>query len=395
MKYIEFLFWISALAIIYSYVIYPIILILVSALVQCFRDTRYTLVKKQRRLSGGCNASVTVVISAFNEESCIKDRVENLLLLDYPSEKLTLFVASDGSTDNTNSILESFDDPRLHVFCFEENRGKINVLNDLMARVSSDITIFSDANTHFQVDAITQLVLSLNPKHVGAVCGELMLVDAHSGDNKDNLYWKYEQVLKFHESRLDALLGANGGIYAIKTRFYVPLPSNTIIDDFCIVMNVARQNQSVVYTPEAKAIEEIAPSMQEEANRRVRIGAGNYQAFARLTWLLNPKYKWRWFSYVSHKVIRWFVPHLMILSLSTNFALLWHSDSIYTYLFSAQVAFYCLWLIGSLKLLKNIPIVSSLVSLVTFFVSMNISLFRGYIRYLTSNLSATWQRTSR
>ena len=395
MKYIELLFWVSSLAIIYSYIIYPIILILVSALVQCFRDTRYTLVKKQRRLSGGCNASVTVVISAFNEESCIKDRVENLLSLDYPPEKLTLFVASDGSTDNTNSILESFDDPRLHVFCFEENRGKINVLNDLMSRVSSDITIFSDANTHFKADAITQLVLSLNPEHVGAVCGELMLVDAHSGDNKDNLYWKYEQVLKFHESRLDALLGANGGIYAIKTRFYVPLPSNTIIDDFCIVMNVARQNQSVVYTPEAKAIEEIAPSMQEEANRRIRIGAGNYQAFARLTWLLNPKYKWRWFAYISHKVMRWFVPHFMILSLFTNFVLLWHSHSIYTYLFSAQVAFYCLWLVGSLKLLKNIPIVSGLISLITFFVSMNISLFRGYIKYLTSNLSATWQRTSR
>ena len=395
MKYIEILFWVVSLAIIYSYVIYPLILILVSALVQCVRDTQYTLIKKERRIDISDSSSVTIVISAFNEESCIKERVENLLSMDYPAEKLNIFVASDGSTDNTNAILSSFDDPRLSTFCFEENRGKINVLNDLMERVTSEVTVFSDANTVFEKDAVTQLVMSINQKNVGAVCGELVLVDAHSGDNKDNLYWKYEQVLKFHESRLDALLGANGGIYAIKTKFYIPLPSNTIIDDFCIVMNVARQNQSVVYTPEAKAIEEIAPSMREEANRRIRIGAGNYQAFARLTWLLNPKYKWRWFSYISHKVMRWFVPHFMIISLSTNFALLWHSHSIYTYVFSAQVAFYCLWLLGSLKLLKNIPIVSGLVSLITFFVSMNISLFRGYIRYLTSNLSATWQRTSR
>ncbi|AEF02282.1 glycosyltransferase family 2 protein [Alteromonas naphthalenivorans] len=395
MKYIEVLFWVVSLAIVYSYVIYPFILIFVSALVQCVRDTRYALIKKERRTEISEASSVTIVISAFNEESCIKERIENLLSLNYPIEKLNIFVASDGSTDNTNTILSSFSDPRLQTFCFEENRGKINVLNDLMERVTSDITVFSDANTTFEKDAVTQLVMSINQKGVGAVCGELVLIDAHSGDNKDNLYWKYEQVLKFHESRLNALLGANGGIYAIKTDFYIPLPSNTIIDDFCIVMNVARQKQSVVYTPEAKAIEEIAPSMQEEANRRIRIGAGNYQALARLTWLLSPKYKWRCFSFISHKVIRWFVPHFMIISLSTNFALLWHSHSIYTYLFSAQAAFYCLWLLGSLKLLRNIPILSGIVSLITFFVSMNISLFRGYIRYLTSNLSATWQRTSR
>ena len=147
MKYIEILFWVVSLAIIYSYVIYPLILILVSALVQCVRDTQYTLIKKERRIDISDSSSVTIVISAFNEESCIKERVENLLSMDYPAEKLNIFVASDGSTDNTNAILSSFDDPRLSTFCFEENRGKINVLNDLMERVTSEVTVFSDANT--------------------------------------------------------------------------------------------------------------------------------------------------------------------------------------------------------------------------------------------------------
>ena len=110
MKYIEILFWVVSLAIIYSYVIYPFILILVSALLQCVRDTRYTLIKKERRLDASDDSSVTIVISAFNEESCIKERIENLLALDYPAEKLNILVASDGSTDNTNSILASFDD---------------------------------------------------------------------------------------------------------------------------------------------------------------------------------------------------------------------------------------------------------------------------------------------
>ena len=138
------------------------ILILVSALVQCVRDTQYTLIKKERRIDISDSSSVTIVISAFNEESCIKERIENLLALDYPAEKLNIFVASDGSTDNTNSILASFDDPRLSTFFFEENRGKINVLNDLMERVTSEVTVFSDANTAFEKDAVTQLVMSIN-----------------------------------------------------------------------------------------------------------------------------------------------------------------------------------------------------------------------------------------
>jgi cellulose synthase/poly-beta-1,6-N-acetylglucosamine synthase-like glycosyltransferase len=395
MKYIEIIFWVVSLAIIYSYIFYPVVLLSVSALTQCVRDTRYTLKKKERRIDPINGSTVTIVVSAFNEESCIGERIKNLLSLDYPSENLKVFIASDGSTDNTNSILASFDDPRLVTFIFNENRGKINVLNDLLEQVTSDITIFTDANTSFEKDAVTQLVTSISQEGIGAVCGELILVDSHSGDNKDNLYWKYEQVLKFHESRLDALLGANGGIYAIKTKYYIPLPSNTIIDDFCIVMNVARQNQSIRYTPQARATEEIAPSMQDEANRRIRIGAGNYQALAMLSWLLNPKYKWRCFSYISHKVLRWFVPHFMIISFTCNLALLWHNELIYSLILIAHSGFYILAILGRLKWFNSIPVFGHLTSLIAFFVSMNISLFRGYIRYLTSNLSATWQRTSR
>ncbi len=390
MKYIEFFFWLAIFLILYSYLLYPVVLYSLSRL---FSNNQ----QEENRSNNESNAlpTVSVVISAYNEESCIAERIENLLSLDYPHDKIQFLIASDGSSDKTDSIINSFSDPRLCVFCFEENRGKINVLNDLLNRVSSDITVFSDANTMFATDAVLKLVSPFDNAKVGAVCGELNLVDAFSGDNKDNLYWKYEQFLKYHESKIDALLGANGGIYAIRTSLYEPLPDNTIIDDFCIVMNVAKRNYQIIYNKQALATEEIAPTLKEEAGRRIRIGAGNYQSLSRLTWLLNPRYKWRWFSYLSHKVIRWFVPHLMIITLLLNILLLWHTSPLYTVLLLGQLAFYSFWMLGELKMFKNVPVVGSIISLVTFFVSMNISLFRGYIRFLSSNLSATWQRTSR
>jgi len=226
MKYIEFFFWAASFLIVYSYLLYPVILFSLSRLLS--KKDNQTFVVRQNDDS---LPSVSVVISAYNEEACIEERIKNLLSLEYPHDKIRLLIASDGSTDDTNAILNSFDDPRLAVFCFEENRGKINVLNDLLSRVTSEITVFSDANTMFENDAILNLVAPFREDQVGAVCGELNLIDVFSGDNKDNLYWKYEQFLKFHESEIDALLGANGGIYAIRTTLYEPLPDNTIIDD--------------------------------------------------------------------------------------------------------------------------------------------------------------------
>ena len=165
--------------------------------------------------------------------------MENLLTLDYPHEKLTFLIGSDGSSDKTAEILSQFNIDNLQVYIFDLNRGKMSVLNDLVDKAQDDFIIFSDANTHFQTDTVQQLTRHFNNKNIGGVCGELHLVDGDSGDNKDNVYWRYEQVLKFHESRLNALQGANGAIYAIRKSLFIPLPSNTIVDDFQIAMNVS------------------------------------------------------------------------------------------------------------------------------------------------------------
>ncbi|MGB1262259.1 MAG: glycosyltransferase family 2 protein [Cognaticolwellia sp.] len=387
------LFWASVAIIIYSYFIYPLILFIFSGIKQATSDTKYLWRRHQRRTRDLKNfPAVTIIIAAYNEESCINARVENLLTLDYPTEKLTFLIGSDGSSDNTAEILSKFDIDNLQVHIFNTNRGKMSVLNDLVAETHDELIVFSDANTHFNTDTVQQLTRHFNDDKIGAVCGELHLVDGNTGDNKDNVYWRYEQVLKFHESRLNALQGANGAIYAIRKSLFMPLPANTIVDDFQIAMNVAKQGFRLVYDPEAVAIEEIAPNLAEEEGRRVRIGLGNYQAFFKMPWAFNPLLGWRFIAYISHKVCRWFVPHLMLLALLSNLMLL--DIPLYRATLIAQLSFYLLAFYG-IKRQSAGKKTTSIIALLAFFVAMNFALMRGFIKYFSSNVQGTWQRTTR
>ena len=387
------IFWLSLAVIIYSYFIYPLILVIFSGLKQAISDTRYLWKKRQRRIVDKKSLPpVSIIIAAYNEESCIKARVENLLSLDYPQEKLTILIGSDGSQDKTAEILSSFDEPNVKVHIFTENRGKMSVLNDLVEQANSDYLVFSDANTHFNKNAIDHLVRHFDHDDIGAVCGELHLVDVDSGDNKDSVYWRYEQVLKFHEARLNALQGANGAIYAMRKALFIPLPANTIVDDFQVAMNVAKQGSRLIYDPEAIAVEEVAPNLQAEEGRRIRIGLGNYQALFTMTWALNPLLGWRFIAYFSHKVCRWFVPHFMLLTFISNCFLI--EDTFYLTTLICQILFYALAIYG-IKQQKNNKKTSSLISLIAFFVSMNTALLRGFIKYFSSNVQGTWQRTNR
>jgi len=381
----EVIFWLSILLICFSYAIYPLLLALFAKIFG-----KKNNIKNISEVEDW--PEVAVVIAAFNEEQDIRQRVDNLLAQDYPADKITYYIGSDGSTDKTNEILNEFTDSRLNAQLFEQNRGKASVLNNLMELVTQPIVVFSDANTHFESDAVKRLVAHFQHDKVGAVCGELNLFNPDNNDNKDSVYWRYEQFLKDKEGQLDALLGANGAIYAIRSRLYTPIPANTVIDDFLIVMNVAKNNYRVVYDKTALAHEEVAPSIAEESKRRIRIGTGNYQAFTRLYWALNPKIGWRFFSYFSHKVLRWFTPHLMFTTLISNAILIGVPFYNLTFLLQAIAYFIAIWGKKVSEQGKSIP---AFVALLTFFVSMNFALLQGFYRFAFKNVKGTWQRTSR
>ena len=131
---------------------------------------------------------------------------------------------------------------------FAQNRGKASVLNDLVAGAQEDIVVFSDANTFFAPDVLKKLVRHFDNPAVGGVSGELRLRHG-GGDNQDSLYWRLEQLLKFFESRIGGLLGANGAIYGIRRALWQPMPADTICDDFHVAMQVAAGGHRLVYEP--------------------------------------------------------------------------------------------------------------------------------------------------
>lgn len=308
----------------YSYLAFPLVLMVWAAVAQILSDLGHLWRKGERRQDRRDTPTppVAVVISAYNEEAHIEDRLRNLLEADYPAHLLSVYVGSDGSVDGTAALLQSVTDPRIHVRVFDVNRGKASVLNDLVALGEEPVIVFSDANAFFEPDAIRRLVRHFEDAEVGGVCGELLLRAAGGGDNQDSLYWRYEQVLKSLEARIGGLLGANGAIYAIRRSLWKPIEPDTICDDFCVAMNVSAAGSTLRYEPTAIAHEEAPPALADEFGRRLRIGIGNFQALVR-----HPEYLLRttWatrFTYLSHKVLRWITPHLWLLSMAACLPLL-------------------------------------------------------------------------
>jgi len=333
---------------------------------------------------------VAVVLSAFNEQVHIAARIENLRAQSYPREKVTIYVGSDGSTDRTLSILDELKSPDLRVFGFAARRGKASVLNDLLAHIEAPVCVFTDANVLFEPDAIQRLVDSMLESRAGAACGELLLQDS-AGDNVDSLYWRIERMMKRMEGRLGGLLGANGAIYAIRSELYEPLPADTIIDDFVIVMRIASRGHPLVYAPAARALEDTPDNIEDEFRRRVRIGIGNYQALFRYPQFLFRVSMTRALCYGFHKLLRWFGPHLLLVMLVS--ALVSYDDPVYRSLFWAQLLGYALLLVanavrGRVRLPKWLLGVLLLAGL-------NLAFAVAFWRYLCNDAQGQWSRTAR
>ncbi|MEQ1636455.1 MAG: glycosyltransferase family 2 protein [Methylococcales bacterium] len=391
--WVENLFWVLVFLIIYTYLFYPVILLVISGIIQSLQDSTYLFNKKERRaITLEDWPTVAVIIAAFNEEKHIVARINNLLAQDYPVDKLTIYIGSDGSKDNTVALVNTIKDKRVVLFDYATNRGKVSVLNDLLTPVNQAVVVFSDANAFFKPDALKKLTRHfVSDNIIAGVCGELQLIDAQKGDNQDGLYWRLERFLKFHEGKINGFLGANGAIYALRREHCQPLPTDTIIDDFVMFMNVALAGHRLIYDSEAIAEEEIVTDMSGEYGRRVRIGAGNYQAFFRLLSVYNPKQKWRLLTYSSHKVIRWFTPHFMVMLLGLNLLLL--DQFLYQLLFALQLLVYLMvFVVVNYKQNQSLP---ALITLPVFLVTMNFALGHGFIKYMLGNTQGAWKRTER
>ncbi len=386
--------WILVVAIAvpaYSYVVYPVLLFLLATVVQTRRDIVYLFKRGERRSRRRGLPKVSLILAAYNEAEVIEKKVTNCLELEYPREKLQVIIGSDGSTDGTAGIIGRYAPQGVELLDFQERRGKLAVVSDCVKRASGEILVLTDANTMLDSSAIENLVRHFDDPKVGAVCGELRLNEPGRRKIGESTYWRFEVILKFLESKLDSVLGANGAIYAIRKELFPQAPANWITEDFVIPMKCRAQGYRVRYDPEAIAYETAASSARQEFARRVRIGAGNFQAMWECRSLLLPWRGFVSFEFISHKVLRWLTPFAMVAALAANAFLLGADWA--RILFTLQVGFYATAGLGYLLLKAKLQL--TLMKYPYYFLVINLGLLCGFFRWVTGSQKADWRRTLR
>lgn len=382
-SFLKITFWTALVLMVYAYCLYPVLLWLLER-----------LFKAPKFLSNNDCPAVSLIVTAYNEEKVIESRIRNCLALDYPKDKLEIIIASDGSTDKTTEIVQKYASEGVVLHAYSERRGKVNALNETVPRAKHSIVLFSDANTMFTRQAVKKLVPHFADPNVGCVCGGLQFISAQGSTTGEleGIYWRYEIFLKKMEGKRGALLGANGAIFAIRKGLYQPLESDTIIEDFVLPMRILQKGFACLYAPEASAIEEAAHKIVQEKQRRIRIGAGDFQALFRLLPMLNPLRGFPALAFFSHKVLRWLAPFFLIIAFVTNIFLL-TSGGVYVFIFILQCVFYLAALAGQLMAHRKKSF--KLLSLCYYFVSMNLALFLGFLKFLQGTQSVKWDRTER
>ncbi|HTF82826.1 MAG TPA: glycosyltransferase family 2 protein, partial [Cytophagales bacterium] len=278
-------------------------------------------------------------------------------------------------------------------------KGKIAAVNRVMHFVKTPITIFCDANTYLNADAVQNIVRHFADPRVGCVAGEKRIFkkknDTASGAG-EGIYWKYESYLKRMDSELQNIVGAAGELFAVRTELFEFLPSSTIIEDFVLSLSITERGYLAKYEPEAYAQESASENIEEELKRKIRICAGGFQAMAILKGLLNPfKHGLLTFQYVSHRVLRWaVVPFLLLAIIPINIYLaVYHPNVLYKVLLAAQALFYVASLLG--WYLKNKKMEVKVLFVPYYFFIMNYAAYMGFLRYMKGSQSAVWERAKR
>lgn len=313
MSTLDILFIIALFLSLYSYILFPLLLHLL-AKIYCNRWKRQEY-----------QPSLTIIISAYNEEKDIQEKIENTLRLNYPKDKLEIIVSSDGSTDRTNAIVESVKDRRLTLRAFSERLGKTACLNTVIAEVTSDIILFTDANSMFGENILVELTKNFHDSEVGAVTGWTQYLNRDTGEETTGMYARLERKTKLDESMISSCVGADGAIFAIRRELYKELGANDI-NDFIIPLNVVSQGKRVILDPEVYCTEEDTKGLKNIYNRQVRITTRTAWAIRRNAALLN-LFRFPSFSFflLSHKVLRLTTPFFLLATFTVNLFLLKNS----------------------------------------------------------------------
>ena len=378
----------------YSYAGYPLLLAALSPL----RRRR----KASARAGDGAataEPTVSLLIPAYNEENVIGQKIVNSLSLDYPAEKLQIRVVSDGSDDATDQIARQYASRGVELQRVSPRGGKPNAINQAVPHARGEILLLCDANTMFAPDAVRQLVRHFADPAVGAVTGDVRLQSAGLGyGHGEGVFSRLERFTQRCEGEIWTAIGVDGGMYALRRELYVPNSPDTLVDDFVIAMNVARAGKRVLFDAEARAFEDAVADARQEFRRRTRTTAGGFQTL--LEGRGRPRWNQPglWAGYLSHKVLRWIGPWLLVLALLANATVVaaaaeWDARTwFFAALLGLQGLFYALAALGWMLRRRTLPRV---VSLPFYFCLGNAAAAAGFFKWLLGKQSVTWAKADR
>lgn len=370
-------FWTCCALLLYVYLLYPM---LVRALAARFG-------RPVRR--GTDLPSVTIIVTAYNEEKCLRGKLDNISRLDYPPELLNTLVVSDASSDATEEIARQFDPARVSVLRVEGRQGKTACQNAGAAAARSDILVFTDATTHIDPETLRRLVENFADSDIGCVASRPIYVSnvANATSQGCETYWNYELRLRAAESSFGCLIGVSGCLYAVRRSAYVPIDP-ALISDFVVAMKMREQGLRTVLAADAMCFEQTLDRGSRELAMRVRVAVRSLNALIHERRFLNP---WRYGSLAwalwSHKVLRYASPVLWMAALAANIRLAGNMG--YRVLFITQCALILAGVLGFL--LQSRRSTLGILGQPYYFLLTNVASLIATLRYLKGDRMVTWK----
>jgi cellulose synthase/poly-beta-1,6-N-acetylglucosamine synthase-like glycosyltransferase len=333
--------------------------------------------------------TLSIIVVAHNEAAAITRKLQNVLALDYPADRIEVVLVCDGSTDGTEAAARALADPRLTVLGFVQRRGKAACLNDAVEAARGDVLMFCDVRQRIETSAAALLVARLLQPGVGVVGGELAFEpDAVQGfGHTVDAYWRYEKQVRALESASGSVVGVSGALYVMRRADYTPIPPGTILDDVLIPMRRAMAGDRVLFEAGAIAWDAPVTDVEHESRRKVRTLAGNFQLLALEPRLLNPFANPLFLRLVGHKLLRLSGPLWLALALFAHLMLARYS-SFWALMLVPHLGAWALGLLApALPVLKRLP----LAGLVTGFVQMQVCVLRGFVDILRKPAQDIWK----
>ncbi len=391
MTWLQFFFWLSLGILFYCYTGYGMLVFVLNRIRAIFRP-RPPLPENNPPLP------VTLVVTAYNEEDVLPEKIRNIAAIDYPAALLKVIIVTDGSSDHSPGLVSRF--PGLRLLHEPARKGKYAAVKRAMLYVDTPFVVFSDANAILNPDCLRKMMRHYADPRVGGVAGEKKIGTSRvvsAMGQAEGLYWKYESFLKRADAGLWTVVGAAGELFSIRTELFSALGDEWILDDFIISMQVCLQGFTIAYEPGAFATESASASLAEEEKRKIRIAAGAYQSIGflknRLSFFRQPLLT---FQFISRRLLRWVVCPLMlgVLFVSSIILISLPGHSVFYDAFVwAEGIFSAMALAG--YLLVRAGKRAGLFTIPFYFIFMHYCLARGFARYRNGTQTVLWEKSMR